>query len=73
MTVEVDFEFLAESTGRPGVGRSEVVDVKTECDVDESGNVDDGGSFTSSNTSPMPMTRLQTIDDMFTNKKHVAS
>jgi hypothetical protein len=27
----------------------------------------------SSNTSPMPMTCLQTIDDAFTNKKHVTN
>jgi hypothetical protein len=53
---DVHLEFLAESTGRPGVGHSEVVDVKINCCVDESGNIDDGGSSASSNTSPMPMT-----------------
>jgi hypothetical protein len=66
---DVHLEFLAELTGRLGVGRSKVVDVKINCCVDESGNVDDGGSSASSNASPMPMTCLQTIDSMFTNKK----
>jgi hypothetical protein len=70
---DVHLEFLAELTGRPGVGHSEVVDVKINCCADESGNIDDGGSSTSSNASPMPMTCLQMIDDMFTNKKHVTN
>jgi hypothetical protein len=68
---DVYLEFLAELTGRSGVGHSEVVDVKINCCVDESGKIDDGGSSTSSNASPMPMTHSQIIDDMFTNKKHV--
>jgi hypothetical protein len=57
----------------PGVGHSKVVDVKINHHVDESGNIDDEGSSASSNTSPMPMTCLQTIDNMFTNKKHVTN
>jgi hypothetical protein len=67
---DVYLEFLAELTGRPGVGHSEVVDVKINYCVDESGNIDDGGSSTSSNASPMPITHLQTINNIFTNKKY---